>query len=450
LSIHKPFPILREGNFRHYADRNPSSIAWGPAGTGKTLASLFKLVRLATIFPNTRWFIVRKTKSSLAESALVTLERDVFGEDSPILLSRPIMRKTRDFYEFPNGSVIVCAGMDKPEKLFSTEYNGGYVQEATELEQDEWESLKRSLRAPFTRALKLSSGNPAKPFYQLWGDCNPTFEHHWIKQSIDSGIISGHESRHEDNPRFHDGANWTAAGKEYLDKQLGTLTGFMRKRLLEGRWAAAEGLVYDAFDPKIHVLDPQQCQAIFGGPVPPASWARYWAIDWGWTDPLVLQFWAKDGDGRMYLYREYYHTEKLVEDVAAWALNEVEMKREPRPKAVICDHDPTNAAAFTRHAKIACTLADKADRKKGIQQVQTRLRVQGDGKPRLFMVKGALTHPFDAKLRAKGKPTSTIEEMRSYVWNPKRDEPEDGNDHGNDSMRYCVSHVDAGGGWGMR
>lgn len=332
------------------------------------------------------------------------------------------MRKTRDFYELPNGSVIVCAGMDKPEKLFSTEYNGGYVQEATELEQDEWESLKRSLRAPFTKALRMPSGNAAKPFYQLFGDCNPTFEHHWIKTSIDNGTITGHQSKHEDNPRFHDGTTWTVAGKDYLEKQLGTLTGFMRKRLLDGIWAAAEGLVYDGFDPKIHIL-PADFTI-------PQSWPRFWAIDWGWNDPMVLQFWAKDGDGRMYLYRERYETERLVEDVAKWALNEIEMKREPRPQAVICDHDPTNAAAFTRHGKIGCTMADKADMKKGIQQVQTRLRVQGDGRPRLFIAKGLLAHAPDQRLRAKGKPTSTIEEMRSYVWNPKKDEPEDKNNHG--------------------
>jgi hypothetical protein len=145
---------------------------------------------------------------------------------------------------------------------------------------------------------------------------------------------------------------------------------------------------------------------------------------------MVLQFWAKDGDGRMYLYRELYQTERLVEDVAAWAAKEIEEKREPRPQAIVCDHDPTNAASFTRHSRLHCTMADKADMRKGIQQVQSRLRIQKDGRARLYITQGALTHAPDAKLRAKGKPTSTIEEMRSYVWNPRKDCPEDANNHG--------------------
>jgi phage terminase large subunit len=285
-------------------------------------------------------------------------------------------------------------------------------------------------------------GKPYKPFRQLMGDCNPSYEHHWINRDIQEGRITGFQSRHEDNPRYHNGHGWTKEGDEYLTQQLGTLTGFMRARLLIGQWAMAEGLVYDTFDEKIHVLP-----ASF---TIPESWPRYWSIDWGWTDPLVLQFWAKDGDGRLYLYREYYMTEKLVEDVAKWAKNEIEMKREPRPKAIVCDHDPENAATFMRHSGLSCTLADKLDKKGGIQKVKERLIVRGDGRPRLFIIQGALTHPIDSKLRGKGKPTRLTDELRSYAWEPKRDEPQDGNDHGCDAMLYVVRHVDAGGGWGIK
>ena len=96
-------------------------------------------------------------------------------------------------------------------------------------------------------------------------------------------------------------------------------------------------------------------------------------------------------------------------------------------------------------------MADKADMRKGIQQVQSRLRIQKDGRARLYIAQGALTHAPDAKLRAKGKPTSTIEEMRSYVWNPRKDCPEDANNHGADSLRYVTVHVESAiGGWGIR
>lgn len=459
----KPPPELRGGNLAAYQDRSPECLNHGPAGSGKSLAALFKLVHLALIFPKTRWFLVRKTKVSLVESALVTLERDVFGEDSPLLLSRPMMRKTRDYYTLPNGSVIVTAGMDKPEKLFSTEYNGGYVQEATELEQDEWQSLKRSLRAPFTTAVKLKDGPTPVPFYQLWADCNPSYSHHWLKKRMDTVVIvdgkerrltSSHASVHEDNPRFYDAINhrWRPDGKEYLENQLGGLVGFMRDRLLRGIWSLAEGLVYDEWNEAVHVLTPERCMEVFGGPYPPLSWERYWSMDFGYTDPLSLGFYAKDGDGRLYLYREFYKTGQLVEDVAKWAWEEIKMGREPRPRAIVCDHDPENQMTFSRHCGgMAVTLADKADRKGGIQGVKSRLKVQKDGRPRFYVVKGCLTHPPDKTLQQKGKPTKFTDEVSAYVWDAEKDLPVDGGDHSADNLRYLVTHLDKGvGGWGIR
>lgn len=445
--IIKPPPELRGGNLSFYCDRSPEALGHGPAGTGKSLAALFKLVHLALIFPKTRWFLVRKTKVSLAESALVTLERDVFGESSPVLLSRPMMRKTRDHYTLPNGSVIVTAGMDRPERLFSTEYNGGYVQEATELEQDEWQSLKRSLRNPFTTAVKLKDGPTPVPFYQLWGDCNPSYAHHWLKKRMEAGAMSGYRSVHEDNPRYYDLAKkeWTVWGKEYLENQLGGLTGFMADRLLKGIWSLAEGLIYEAWRDDTHVL-PHTFAV-------PASWPRYWAIDWGYTDAGVLQIWAKDGDGRLYLTREWYQTRKSVEELADWAKNEVTMGREPRPAAVVTDHDPLNEVAFQRRAGLHTVQADKGGLKRThVQSPIARVKVQPDGRPRVFVVQGYRANAPDPHLAKAGKPTCFLEEIAGYCWDADKDAPADGNDHAMDAFSYVSNYVDriGSGGWGIR
>lgn len=459
IPLIKPPPELRGGNHDFYCDRNPESVAHGSAGTGKSLAALFKLVHLAMIYPKTRWFLVRKTKVSLVESALVTLERDVIGEDSPLLLTRPMMRKTRDYYTFPNGSVIVTAGMDKPEKLFSTEYNGGYVQEATELEQDEWQSLKRSLRAPFTSAIKLKDGPAPVPFYQLWGDCNPSYAHHWLKKRMDSGVTSGHISRHEDNPRFYDIArkDWTPDGKLYIEDQLGGLTGFMRDRLLKGIWSLAEGLVYEGWNEKTHVIEPfaRKADGTYDVTKPNVdpSWPRYWVIDWGHTDPMVLQIWAKDGDGRIYLTKEWYRTKMLVDDLADWAKNEVMMGREPRPRAIVTDHDPLNEGAFSKRSGFPTVQADKGGLKKThVQSPIARIKVQPDGRPRMYVVKGYQANPAERSLSQAGKPTSFSEEICGYCWDPDKDTPADGNDHAMDCYSYVSNYIDTkgSGGWGIR
>ena len=57
----------------------------------------------------------------------------------------------------------------------STEYDMIYVQEATELTEDDWEALTTRLR------------NGRAPIQQLIADCNPAEPTHWLKARCDSG-----------------------------------------------------------------------------------------------------------------------------------------------------------------------------------------------------------------------------------------------------------------------
>ena len=107
----------------------------------------------------------------------------------------------------------------------------------------------------------------------------------------------------------------------------------------------------------------------------PGHWRRYWAVDFGWTNPLCWQFWAEDPDGRLHLYREIYQAGRLVADVAEWVRKTTH--GEPSPEAVVTDHDPEAMAVVERVCGVACTKANKADRKGGIQPVKDRLRRDG-------------------------------------------------------------------------
>jgi len=66
-------------------------------------------------------------------------------------------------------------------------------------------------------------------------------------------------------------------------------------------------MVYDDWDPAVHLLDPFAI---------PDDWRRFRAIDFGYTNPFCCQWWAVDGDGRMYLYREVYMTRRTVREHA--------------------------------------------------------------------------------------------------------------------------------------
>ncbi|MFA1538591.1 hypothetical protein [Actinomadura monticuli] len=94
----------------------------------------------------------------------------------------------------------------------------------------------------------------------------------------------------------------------------------MRKlRLRDGIWAAVEGIIFENFDEAVHVVDRF--------PVP-EGWTRYWTVDFGYVHAFVLQCWAQDGDGRLYLYREIYRTGRRLEDHARQIL---ELVTDPRP-----------------------------------------------------------------------------------------------------------------------
>ena len=84
--------------------------------------------------------------------------------------------------------------------------------------------------------------------------------------------------------------------------------------------------------------------------------------------------------------------------------------------------------------------------KPGIQAVAARYKVAGDGRPRIYLLRGALWQ-LDQSLRDAGKPTCTLDEVVSYVWDEtegkvSKDVPKKENDHGMDAKRYVVARVD--------
>ena len=393
----------------------------GPAGTGKSRANLEKIHFCALKYPGMRALIVRKTRESLTESGLVTFEERVLPEGSP-LLAGP-RRQFRQAYHYPNESTLVVGGLDKASKIMSTEFDLIYVMEAIEISENDHESLTTRLR------------NGVMPYQQLIFDTNPDRPTHWLKARANAGLVRMLESRHEDNPVLYDEAagDWTPAGRAYIET-LDRLTGPRKDRLRHGRWVTAEGVVYE-WEPACHLVDRFEV---------PAAWPRYWAIDFGYTNPFVWQEWATDPDGRLYLVREIYRTQTLVEDHAARVVEIT--KTSPRPVAVICDHDAEGRATFEKHAGVRTVAAYKAI-SEGVQAVQARLQAAGDGRPRLYVLRDALDRRDQALVDRK-LPASTVEEFDGYVWDlsnkrKKGEVPVDKDNHGMDAMRYMVAHLDA-------
>jgi len=376
---------------------------------------------IADSYPKSRQLMVRKTRASLTQSAMVTYEKHVLPEG---WLGNIIHWRTAEQeYRYPNGSAIVVAGIDNPTKIRSAEYDIIYIQEAIELAEEDWEDLTGRAR------------NGITPINRLIADTNPSSPIHWLKKRSDRGSIQMVYCQHEDNPRLYNPKTdtWTKRGKAYL-AMLEKLTGVRYKRLRQGLWVAAEGLVYSDWNPALHLIDRFDI---------PEDWPRYWVIDFGFTNPFVCQWWAEDPDGRLYLYREIYHTQRLVEDHARDIMAQSE--GEPAPRAIICDHDAEGRATLERHVKMNTIAAHKAVTE-GIQAVQSRLRPAGDGKPRLYMLRDTVVER-DENLDEKKAPASTAEEFDGYIWDTaggrkRGEEPVKKDDHGADCVRYLTAYKD--------
>ncbi|MBU2249146.1 MAG: terminase, partial [Gammaproteobacteria bacterium] len=83
----------------------------------------------------------------------------------------------------------------------------------------------------------------------------------------------------------------------------------------------------------------------------------------------------------------------------------------------------------------------------GIQAVKDRLAIAGDGKPRIFIMRGALVEE-DESLAMARKPICTEQEVVAYAWpkttdgRPIKEQPVKVDDHGMDAMRYMVKYLD--------
>jgi phage terminase large subunit len=400
--------------------KKPEIFISGPAETGKTLAALHKIDALAWKYPKAHIALIRKTRQSMDASVLKTYQDKIKHPDID-----PYGGHKPSWFDYPNKSRIVVGGMDNPNKILSAEYDVIYVNQAEELSIDDWEKL-------LTRA----TGRAAHmPYAQILGDCNPGPNSHWILQRKQNSNVTFLESRHEDNPTLFDPhtGEITEQGRRTM-AVLDSLSGVRYQRLRLGKWVSAEGQIYDNYDSAVHLIDRFDI---------PKSWRRIRVIDFGLVHPFVCQWWAIDGDGRLYLYREIYITGRTVKTHAEQinSLSEGEIIEQ-----TICDHDAEDRQTLAENG--IPNIAAKKDVLQGIGKVQDRLSKQIDGKPRLFFLRDSLIE-VDQTLLADHLPTCTENEIDSYIWknSSRREEPVKENDHGMDTMRYAVMYLDGGSQW---
>ncbi|MHC4413034.1 MAG: phage terminase large subunit [Planctomycetota bacterium] len=296
--------------------QGPILLLTGSAGGGKSRVAAEKIHGFCLRYKGATALIVRKTRTSMFNSVIAFMKSTVFGR--MLKTGQITHNSTERRFEYWNGSVIVYGGManeDQREAIRSVGQDGGvdiaWMEEAHQFEESDFNEIKARMR-----------GNAA-PWRQIILSTNPDAPTHWIYQRL----IVGKEARvvyskAQDNPSNPD---------DYQTQQLDTLQGIERKRLRDGKWAQAGGLVLDTFIDdydnsedidNYRVLGNVRVSAEYipgGGPV-------YWWVDDGYSGelagngkafnagshPRVFLMVQMRGDGSLAIFAESYEVKMLA------------------------------------------------------------------------------------------------------------------------------------------
>lgn len=469
----------------HECVLDPEVLIEGPAGTGKTRGVLQFIDAMCWRFPGIRVLITRKTRASMTESVLVTLEDEVWQGVRPT--KDRATRATRRAYRYPNGTELVVEGMNNPDRIMSTQYDLIAYFEATEGEdEDAWEKLQTRLRnqriphpkgwtgddgrfydwayekgmprkwetiwdarndAAFARGGFLQGGEypDGTPCFLAIGlaDCNPGAPGHWLNRRPET-----RQERH-DRPKMRRllSRHWhnPTVTEDYLDKLRG-LTGARRERLFLGRWVAESGLVLKEWDAAKHIVPRSKV---------PHLHTYVAGMDWGWDHPGNFQVWGIADNGDAYRVLEVHQTGKTLN----WWADLVEAEwEEYRFRTIVADPSrPESIEEFNRRlrkkggreAKATCIGADN-DILTGLDTLRWALEPAPGEAPRMFWVDDALNkHGRDEERAAEKMPCCFEDEVDSYLWlkdrngKPVEKERPDPNsaDDAIDVARYVARHL---------
>ena len=377
------------------SENKDAIICDGAVRSGKTVCMSISFVCWAFYrFAGENFAMCGKTISSLKRNVITPLVPvlEALGFEVKIKVSKNIMEvsrsdKTNYFYLFggrDESSAALIQGMTLAGVLF-----------------DEVALMPRSFTE---QALARCSVEGSK----FWFNCNPEHPHHWfyeqwIKKSKEKNALSLHFTM-EDNP---------ALSEEIIARYKSLYSGAFYERFVEGKWVAAEGLVYPMFN-KRHIK-----------PAPAHMSEYYVSCDYGTANPCSMGLWGKSGE-KWYRIREYYHNSRLlkVQKTDEEYYCELEKLVSGLPiEAVIADPSALSfIECIKRHGRYKVIPA-KNEVINGIRRVSDAIR------------EGSILISPDCE--------DIIREFSLYRWDERagKDMPKKENDHAMDDMRYFVSTV---------
>lgn len=413
----------------------------GPTETVKTFNCLLFLYILHHLVPNLQSIILRSEKTTTYTTVLKTLVQHIlpYGlnkhAESPI---HPYGGTNKpEWLDFKNGGRLHIGGEDdKDGKVLGTEWDIALYSQCEQSKPEFWQRLSGRCTG---RQGSLKANE--EEFGILLGECNPDHSLHHIKKREQRGQIEMISLKHKDNIKIFKDGSYTNYGARTIRGLKKRYSGQVYKRLYEGKWVAAEGIVYK-FDQENHMKD------IRWGDIP-SDYEIITGRDYGTTvnSPFVhLAFaYSPNHDRILELPNsQIYQSGKEVAEIGLWIQEIEEQIKQQLGKEVavrVADHD-SQAQLILQNLGLPAILANK-ELLIGIEQVKNRLK-NGE----IHFTPHSLWNDPDPEL--VDKPQQLFDEWPLYKYKDeaaqlkniaKADVPVKGNDHGLDVVRYICMYL---------
>jgi PBSX family phage terminase large subunit len=292
LRTEVPFPQ----QIRFFKSDKKYTAYGGARGGGKSWAIRRKLVMLCMNYSNLKVLLVRRTFPELKANHIMPLLSDLGG-----------YAKYKDIdkaFTFPNGSIIQLGYYDNDADFLryqGQEYDVIAFDEATNFKEEWIKLLISSLRSPRSDFRE-----------RVYFTCNPGgASHNYIKRLfIDKKYFPDKGENPDDyefiSAKVTDNRILMENNPDYIN-QLKALPEKLRRAHLDGDWDIYDGQVFEEFRDKpdayksrrfTHVIEPFD--------IPEYGFNIYRSMDWGYSKPFSVNWYACDCDGRLYMIHEYY------------------------------------------------------------------------------------------------------------------------------------------------
>ena len=282
----------------------------GSAGGGKSDALVIEALRQVNV-PHYKALIIRKTFPQLSE--LIDKTQNYYRRAFP----GARYNGTTHTWTFASGAKIIFGSMQHAKDKFQYQgqaYDFIAFDELTHFTWDEYNYLfsRNRPNGPGTRVYIRATANPGgvghgwvkerfitamKPMTTIWDDVEIIFPDGHTESRKKSRIFV--PSSVFDNPAL------LANDPDYLTR-LASMPEAERKALLYGDWDSFSGQVFTEWrnDPD-HYEDRRGTHVIAPFKIP-QDWAIWCGLDWGYSRPFSVGWYAVDRERRLYRIREYY------------------------------------------------------------------------------------------------------------------------------------------------